>query len=144
VWDSGHQFGTPLYYGPHLDRFPERSAAALAAIARAGPGGVAVHCAGGRDRTGQITMLALALAGVPPAEIAADYALSAGRLRARYAARGEQDQGPLLEAFLAGRGTAATEVIVQLLASLDVEAHLRAGGLTDADVAALRARLLGP
>jgi protein-tyrosine phosphatase len=26
VWWNGPQFATPLYYGPHLERFPERSA----------------------------------------------------------------------------------------------------------------------
>ena len=30
VWDSGPQFATPLYYGPHLERFPERTAAVIA------------------------------------------------------------------------------------------------------------------
>jgi len=89
VWDCGPQFGTPLYYRPHLDRFPERSVAALSAIARAKPGGVAVHCAGGRDRTGQVAMLLLALVGVAPRDIAADYELSTEHLRARYAARRE-------------------------------------------------------
>ncbi len=96
VWENGPQFGTPLYYGPHLERFPERSAAVLSAIARAAPGGVAFHCGGGRDRAGQVAMLVLALVGVAPEEIAADYALSAERLPARYAARGEEDQGPPL------------------------------------------------
>ena len=76
-WATGPQFGTPLYYGPHLERFPERSARVIAAIASAPPGGVYVHCVGGRDRTGQVAMLLLALAGVAPEEIAADYALSA-------------------------------------------------------------------
>jgi hypothetical protein len=144
VWQNGPQFGTPLYYGPHLERLPERSAAAIAAIARAQPGGVAFHCAGGRDRAGQVAMLVLALVGVAPADIAADYALSDERLRARYAARGEDDQGPALAAFLAERGTTAGEVIAELLAGVDVEARLRAAGLTEADVAALRRRLLGP
>jgi len=144
VWESGPQFATPLYYRPHLDRFPERSVAALRAIARAGPGGVAVHCVGGRDRTGQVALLALALAGVAPAAIAADYALSGERLRRLYAARGEEDQGALVEAFLARRGTTAPELVVALLAELDVESHLRAGGLSGEDVAALRRRLLGP
>jgi protein-tyrosine phosphatase len=46
VWDSGPQFGTPLYYRPHLERFPERTAAIISAIARAEPGGVAFHCVG--------------------------------------------------------------------------------------------------
>ena len=40
-------------------------------------------------------MLLLALAGVAVEDIAADYALSAERLAARCAARGEPDQGPL-------------------------------------------------
>jgi protein-tyrosine phosphatase len=73
VWDSGPQFGTPLYYRPHLERFPERTAAVLAAIANAMPGGVAFHCGGGRDRAGQITMVLLALLGVAPNDIAAEW-----------------------------------------------------------------------
>jgi protein-tyrosine phosphatase len=142
VWDSGPQFGTPLYYRPHLERFPERSAAVVSAIARARPGAVVFHCGGGRDRAGQVAMLVLALAGVSAEDIAADYALSAQRLRARYAAHGEADQGPLLEAYLAGRGTTAADVLVQTLAEVDVEGCLRASGVTDGDLAALRRRLL--
>jgi protein-tyrosine phosphatase len=56
VWGSGPQFATPLYCRPHLERFPGRSAAVLAAIADARPGGVVFHCAGARDRTGQVAM----------------------------------------------------------------------------------------
>lgn len=144
VWESGPQFGTPLYYRPHLDRFPERSAAVIAAIAGAEPGGVAFHCGGGRDRAGQVTMLLLALVSVAPEDIAADYALSTKRLRARYAAHGEHDQGPLLESFLADKGTTASELIIETLAGLDGAAHLRAGGLRDQDLAALRSRLVSP
>src|SRR3954470_21641164 len=95
VWENGPQFGTPLYYGPHLERHPERSAAAVAAIADAPPGGVAFHCGGGRDRAGQGAALGLSLVGVPAAAVVADYALIDGRLTARYAARGEEDQAPL-------------------------------------------------
>jgi protein-tyrosine phosphatase len=68
------------------------------AVARAEPGGVVFHCAGGRDRAGQIAML-LAPVDVAPEDIAADYALSAERLRAR----GEEDEGALLDAFLRAR-----------------------------------------
>ena len=143
VWQSGPQFGTPLYYGPHLDRFPERSAAVVAAIARAGRGGVAFHCGGGRDRAGQISMLLLALAGVSADVIADDYALSYERLPARYAARGEEDQGPVLQAYLEKQGKTADALIVELLDRLDVETHLRQAGLSDEDVAALRSRLVG-
>lgn len=143
VWATGPQFGTPLYYRPHLDRFPQRSAAVLSAIARAEPGGVAFHCGGGRDRAGQIAMLLLALVGVAPDVIAADYARSADRLKARYAARGEDDQGPALEAFLEAKGTTAAELIVTTLEQLDIEKCLHAAGLTGADVATLRRRLAG-
>jgi protein-tyrosine phosphatase len=140
-WMHGPQFATPLYYPAHLERFPERSAGVLAAIARAEPGGVLLHCAGGRDRTGQVSLLLLALAGVAPDHIASDYELSASRLRARYEWLGEPDQGPLLDEFLTARGTSARELIGSMLAEIDIEATLQRGGLTAADVDALRARL---
>jgi protein-tyrosine phosphatase len=126
-WGTGPQFGTPLYYLPHLERMPERSAAVVAAIAEAKPGGVAFHCQGGRDRSGQIAMLVLALAGVAASAIAAEYALS---------------DGPEGAAYLAERGTTAARVIEEMLAGFDVEAALRAGGLTDASLAALRERVV--
>jgi protein tyrosine/serine phosphatase len=141
VWGNGPQFATPLYYGPHLERFPERSAAVLRAIAMAPPGGVVFHCQGGRDRAGQIAMLVLALAGVEPAAIAADYALSDERLRPHYHARGEEDEAPKIAAFLRDRGTTASDLIVGLLAELDVEATMLDGGLEARDVFALRRRL---
>lgn len=140
-WENGPQFATPLYYGPHLHRFPAKSAEVVAAIARADPGGVAFHCAGGRDRSGQIAILVLALAGVVEEEIVADYLLSHERLPALYEARGEEDQTPLLQAFLRERGTSAATEIRRLLES-DLEAVLSQGGLRSGDVAALRARLL--
>jgi protein-tyrosine phosphatase len=144
VWASGWQFGTPLYYLPHLERFPERSAAVLAAIVRAEPGAVVFHCGGGRDRAGQIAMLVLALAGVAAEDIAADYELSAERLPARWAARGEEDQNVSIDAHLAKQGTTAGELIVSMLAELDVETCLLEGGLAREDMAALRRRLLDP
>jgi protein-tyrosine phosphatase len=129
VWGTGPQFGTPLYYRPHLDRFPERSARAVAAVADAPPGGVLVHCVGGRDRTGQIAMLLLALVGVAPEAIAADYELS-----------GPADAD--VRAFLAERGTTAGELILETLDGLDVETLLRAAGLTDEQLIRLGERLV--
>lgn len=143
VWETGPQFGTPLYYRPHLERFPERSAQVVRAIARARPGGVAFHCVGGRDRAGQVAMLVLALLGVESEEIVRDYALSAERLRPLHRSRGEADPYPELDEFLRRRGTSAGEVIAQTLAELDVEATLLRGGLEAGDLAALRQRLLG-
>lgn len=142
LWQNGPQLGTPLYYRPHLDRFPQRSAAVVAAVAQAEGGGVAFHCAGGRDRAGQVTMLLLALVGIPAEAIAADYALSFDRLPARYAARREEDQGPLLHSYLQKQGTNAETLIVELLDGLDVEARLCRAGISAEDVAALRRRLV--
>ncbi|MDQ3896162.1 MAG: tyrosine-protein phosphatase, partial [Actinomycetota bacterium] len=73
-------FSTPHYYAAALAQWPDRAAGAVAAVARARPGGVVVHCGLGRDRTGLIVMLLLALVGVAPEDIADDYELSAGRL----------------------------------------------------------------
>jgi protein-tyrosine phosphatase len=143
IWRRGPQFGTPLYYRPHLERFPERNAAVTSAIADAEPGGVAFHCNGGRDRAGQVTMLLLALAGVRPEVIATDYAISFERLPARYAARGEVDQGPALRTFLSEQGTSAETLIIELLATLDVAAYLLDAGLSEDDLRRLRARITG-
>jgi protein-tyrosine phosphatase len=143
-WRRTPAFGTPLYYAAHLERFPERSARAVAAVARARPGGVAVHCGVGRDRTGLVSLLVLALVGVEPEAIAADYALSSERVSLLLVDRGEPDHVPEVEAFLADRGTTGAQLVADLVAEVDVEAALRAGGLGDDDVAALRARLLDP
>jgi len=142
VWANGPHFGTPLYYRPHIARQPARNAAVLRAIAHADPGGVVFHCQGGRDRTGQIAMLLLALVGVVPEAIAADYAHSRERQRALWAARGEPDQGVPIDAFIASRGTTQEQMILDALEDLDVREALGPAGLTDRDVERLRARLL--
>jgi protein tyrosine/serine phosphatase len=142
-WKNGPQFGTPLYFQPFLERKPERCASVVGAVARAKPGGVVVHCGGGRDRTGLIAMLLLALVGVPWDDIAVDYERSYERMQNLFAALGEEDQRPVIEDYLAQQNTTAHVVILQILASIDVEACLRTGGLGDDDLAAVRQRLLG-
>jgi protein tyrosine/serine phosphatase len=59
-----------------LERHAEQFAEAIRAVADAEPGGVLIHCAAGKDRTGLIAAMLLELAGVPEQEIAADYAQS--------------------------------------------------------------------
>ncbi len=62
-------------YLTRLERYSDRFANAIAAVVDADTC-VAVHCAGGVDRTGLISAFLLRLAGVPPDVIAADYAQS--------------------------------------------------------------------
>ncbi|GAA2590645.1 tyrosine-protein phosphatase [Winogradskya consettensis] len=127
--------GTPLYYRPFLTHKAERCAAALTAVARAEPGGVVIHCGIGRDRTGLVALLLLALAGVDSPSIAADYELSEERLRRHF------DDAPIA-ARLATRGTTITAVLQELLATIDIEKLLREAGLTDETLRAVRGRLL--
>jgi protein tyrosine/serine phosphatase len=109
-WMHGPQFGTPLYYGPFLERFPERIDAVLDAIENAPPGGVLFHCVGGRDRTGLAAIAALAAVGVLPDAIADDYARGAERAHTH---------DPVLEEYLTERGTSARELVLELVARLD-------------------------
>ena len=142
-WDRWrHLSGTPLYYRAFLEQWPERFSAVFAAIAEAAPGGLLIHCAAGRDRTGLVTLILLALAGVAPDEIAADYALSAERLRVRFASEGRADEDAYAQEHLRQASTSARAVILETLASLDAAAYLRAGGLRPDQQAAIISRLL--
>lgn len=132
VWWDDPRFATPLYFAPHLDRFPHRSARVLRAIAHARPGGVLIHCQGGRDRTGLIAMLALTIAGVTPEAIAEDYARS-------FTGAAQQDTDAKVLAAL-DRAT-PQQAIRDVLATTDIDGALQRGGFTDDDAAALRARL---
>jgi protein-tyrosine phosphatase len=63
-------------YRASVERNAGHIAAGITALASAPPGGVLVHCAAGKDRTGVHVALALRVAGVAVDDIAADYALS--------------------------------------------------------------------
>jgi protein-tyrosine phosphatase len=76
-----------------LERSRPQFASVLGLLAEA-PKPVVVHCQGGRDRTGLVVALLLALTGVDPETIAVDHALS------------EQNWAPFLDAFYAGAETA--------------------------------------
>ncbi|MFJ1766301.1 tyrosine-protein phosphatase [Amycolatopsis sp. NPDC088138] len=134
--------GTPLYYPLFLRRKADRCAAVIKAIAHADPGGVLFHCGAGRDRTGLITLLLLALAGVEPRAIAADYDMSAEALKALFAAMGTDDQGSVVEA-LAKRGTTAQEAVLAALDGFDVEHYLLDAVVSRDELRNVRHRLLG-
>lgn len=134
--------GTPLYFRPFLDYKPARCADAVTAVAGAIPGGVIFHCGAGRDRTGLVTLLLLALADVEPEAIAHDYELSAEWLKGLFTAMGKPGQEPSIQAALADRGTTVREVILATLDGFDAEAYLLAAGVSPVSLAAIRARLV--
>jgi protein-tyrosine phosphatase len=135
-------------YKRMLDLFQGKVAAVMTAIAGAPRGGVLVHCAAGKDRTGLIAALLLGLVAVETETIAADYALSAEYLRARdeeWLRNGPGDRAEREERLRRFAPTAA--VMVAVLDHLagrygGVEAYLLHAGVAPADLARLRARLL--
>ncbi|MDQ3822385.1 MAG: tyrosine-protein phosphatase [Actinomycetota bacterium] len=129
-----------------LERFHENAVAGVRAVARAPEGGVVVHCAGGKDRTGLLTAFLLHLAGVPEEDIAADYALSEERLRPRHdawIAAAETDAERERIRRIATTPAAAMAGVFEELRRRwgGVEEYLRAGGLTDEELELARRRL---
>jgi protein tyrosine/serine phosphatase len=122
--------------------------AIISAIADAPPGGVLVHCHAGKDRTGIVVALALAVVGVSDDEIAEDYALS------------ELAMEQIMVEWLAHIGAAESEherhwalAMPSREAMLDTLAYLREryggaerylldGGMTREHLSRLRARLV--
>lgn len=140
--------GTRDVYLIFLVRFRSNVAEAVQAVANAPAGGIVIHCAGGKDRTGLLAALLLHLAGVDEEDIAADYALSEERLRPRHegwfaAAETEEE----LERLKRIARTPAASMI-GVFAELErryggVEEYLRGAGVTDAELELARARLRG-
>jgi protein-tyrosine phosphatase len=63
-----------------IDQRGEAIATVVGELAAAGSVPALVHCSAGKDRTGIVIGLVLAVLGVPDEVIAADYAVSAGRI----------------------------------------------------------------
>lgn len=131
-----------------LDVFAPTIGRIIAAVAQAEEGGVLIHCAGGRDRTGVTTALLLSLAAVSADTVANDYALSSGFLRPRdeeFIANGPTGTREEREAIVT-RGSTKAEVMHEVLEHLErphggVEAYLLAAGVSAEDLARIRERL---
>lgn len=109
-------------------------------------GCVLIHCIGGKDRTGVVSMLLLSLAGVDDDTVAGDYALTERAMKEIF---------PLQQTEMESRGLVVPpyvlqsppENMVKTLAHLrdvygSAEGYLARIGLSAAEIAALRARLL--
>jgi protein tyrosine/serine phosphatase len=128
LWASSELWSTPLYYRDALRRWPERHAAAIAAIGQAQPGGVLFHCIRGHDRTGIIALLLLRLAGVEMEEIIADYELS---------------PDPERDVILRREHTSVPETLLNALDGVEIDRYLQMGGASQYDLDSVRRRLVG-
>jgi protein tyrosine/serine phosphatase len=134
------------YLGYLSDR-ADAVVAALRALAEPIDGASVVHCAAGKDRTGVVVALALAVAGVPHEEIVGDYAMTAEVIEALVA---KLSASPTYAEDMERRDvpshTPRADTMARVLALLD-DRHggpigwLDAHGFGPADQAALRARL---
>jgi protein-tyrosine phosphatase len=131
-----------------VDHYADLMVEVMRAVADAGSGGIVIHCHAGKDRTGIVSALLLALAGVSAADIAVDYAESQARL------------WPLYEAMVAKAGgeeqvgfwykpTATPDMMVAFLAHMEarhggVETYLRAAGLSSDKLERIQQRLHTP
>ncbi|WP_407357791.1 tyrosine-protein phosphatase [Microbacterium sp. LTA6] len=139
----------PRSYADNLQMYPEKAAAVFTAIADA-QGAVLVHCAGGRDRTGMISAMLLALTGAEPEAIADDYAAAFREASRRHArdlpAAPLPGQGGYVEPMFSDdeieeRIADRVAVLRDWIAELDVRAYLRAAGVDSVRLDALAARL---
>lgn len=142
----------PRSWSDNLRLFPERIARVFSALAEA-EGAVLLHCAGGRDRTGMIGSMLLALAGATPDGIADNYeagfrgaAAHRGHGLAFSPETGSWEQAAdeawtddELDAALADR----RGVLIDWVRTTDVGAYLREAGVGTGDVGRAR-ELLRP
>ena len=126
-----------------LERVRTELRAVLAVVAEAAPGPLLFHCVAGKDRTGLLAALLLALADVTPAAVAADYAQSSENLRAGYLERyADKDPARIIEALRCPE-IGAYNMLQFLEEAGGVRAYLTQLGLTGRQIDALRARLRG-
>jgi hypothetical protein len=140
----GPYLNSPRYYRDNLERWPEKFAAVTRAVIDAPPGGIVVHCAAGRDRTGMVSALLLSACGVPAEDIADDYAVAVRAMNERYLTQPSPREKPRSEQELRVWLDSTRGHLLDLLSTLDAGEYLKAAGLGTAELAALTARLTGP
>ena len=116
----------------------------LSFIAAAPPEPLLFHCVAGKDRTGLIAALLLALADATPAAIAEDYAASSEYLRAGYLRRYPDSEPQRIIEALRCPQEGAHHMLSFLERAGGVHAYLAQIGLRREEIARLRARLRDP
>jgi protein-tyrosine phosphatase len=144
--EQGDQPALAAIFCRVLDHYGRGIAGVMNAIATAPPGAVLFHCHAGKDRTGLVAALLLALAGVPNTTIAEDYALSQLCLQPLFDNWLSQEPDPAKREALARMLGAVPETMLDILAYLDerhggAARYLRAAGVAEADLERVRQRI---
>lgn len=135
-----------LYRGS-VNRNGRTIAAGIRRIIDAAPGGVLVHCAVGKDRTGILVGIVLEALGTPREMIIEDYAMTErADLAVVFARELAAIEDPTRRTRLASRQHASPDTMSGLLHHLDERhggavAYLRAHGLSESDLKGLETRL---
>jgi protein-tyrosine phosphatase len=128
------------------DHYRAEFAQALTLLGNAEPP-AAIHCAGGRDRTGIACGMALWLAGVEPDAIAADHALSDDHLAERSAdwldQAADEEELERRRRVIKPPGRTLAEVLEEIEATDGIRARLLGAGAEEAALDRLVARLRG-
>lgn len=149
VQNLPEQFTLLDTYKLMVDKLQPTIKTILTTIAEADEGVVMFHCSAGKDRTGITAALLLGLAGVAEADIVADYALTdqysepiKDRLRAFMRQRGGMTEA-MIEDMLGSPASNMEQLLAHLKATYtDSESYLQHIGLSAAQIAALRSRLV--
>lgn len=133
-----------------LEESGDRLVEAVRIIAAGDP--TLVHCTVGKDRTGVTVALALSAVGADREAVIADYALTESQLppeRSRRIAEYLRSQHPEAVHAVALATQSPADVMRRLLAQVDerwgsAAGYLRANGMTEGELDALRAALVEP
>ncbi|MBT2485474.1 MULTISPECIES: tyrosine-protein phosphatase [unclassified Microbacterium] len=133
-----------------LEESGDRLVAAIRIIAQGAP--TLVHCTVGKDRTGVTVALALSAVGADREAVIADYALTASQLpeqRSQRIAAYLRAQHPEAVHAVALATESPAPVMRHLLEQIDerwgsAAGYLRASGMTEDELAALRSALVEP
>ena len=143
---TGPYLNDPAHYAENARLFPEKLVNVFRTIAlAAGKGGVLLHCAAGRDRSGLVAAMVQDLAGDSDDVIAEGYRCAARGINERYRTHGpphsreryleDSELAPLLEQ----RGLA----VVAFVRGLDTRSYLLSHGLREAELDSVSGLALG-
>jgi protein-tyrosine phosphatase len=141
----------PHLYREILDRCGDRLAGTIRLLSSAAAVPAVVFCSAGKDRTGLVSALVLAAAGVGDADVASEYALTEANMHGEFRRKVEARAiaAGLSEQALAAKLGAPSGLMLELLAELrethgGAAGYLAKHGLGEDELGSLRRVLVAP